>query len=98
MEAEVEALKADPQDRSDMSVQYQQQLAKYHPRQRAQVQPAIQLPTPPQPASDSPHSPLHQPQSNIRRQLDEISSDEETTPEKGNLHSPVITNIGKTLV
>lgn len=56
-----------------------------------QSQPAIQLPTPPQADSVSPQSPNQVPQTNIRQQLEDLSSEDMATPVDN--HSAV-TNIG----
>ena len=83
------------QDREEQMMQYHQQLAKYNPRQRAaQRQSAIQLPTPPIQTSVSPES-AQGPASNVRLQLDDLSSEDMGTPV--NQQDEKITFIGKWL-
>lgn len=104
LEAEAAALKAKPEDSTDMMLQYQQQLAKYHPSQRSVYGGAggglgsqIQLPTP-SPTHKLPivtQSPVDNITAvNVRRQLAEMSSGE-PTPTGESLCSPITTNIGE---
>lgn len=85
------ALKAEPQDSIDMSLHYQQQLTKYHPKHRAQGQSSIQLPLPSEP-QDSPSSgTLPSVHSNWR---EEMSLQDASAA----LSMPPITNIGEFLI
>lgn len=78
-----------------LMMQYEQKLALYHPKIRAQTnqaQNSIQLPTPPQPSSVSPQSLTGtQKMSNLRKELDDMSSVDMASP----VSHTEITNIGK---
>ncbi|XP_067950888.1 tyrosine-protein phosphatase non-receptor type 13-like [Watersipora subatra] len=93
LDAEVAALKAGPQDTNDeMSLQYQQGLAKYHPRQRGSLQAPIQLSSPTHDIKLSMQT-QRLDSSTIKQELDGISSEEPSTPRAGVLKSPTVTNI-----